>query len=191
MLVNDNPYSMILNSKPESILFHCHRTANVLELNSLSKSHNMAGWRVGMVAGSESNINHILKVKSNFDSGMYKPIQEAAIKALQLSEDWYANLNIEYSQRRIKVWELLDRLGCTYDRGVSGMFVWAGIPKEFKSGEDFADFLLYEKGVFATPGSVFGENGRQYIRFSLCASVEIIEEAIESVETHKVVESCE
>ena len=185
LLVNDNPYSLILNNQIESILSYCTREDAVLELNSLSKSHNMAGWRVGMVSGKESLINHILTIKSNYDSGMFKPVQEAAVKALELDMQWYKDINIEYAQRRIILWEFLDQLGCAYNNKASGMFVWARIPKVFRNGEEFADHLLYEKGIFATPGSVFGDNGQDYIRFSLCAPISVFEESIKRLTTQK------
>lgn len=169
LLVNDNPYSSILNSEPKSIHSYCDRNDPVIELNSLSKSHNMAGWRVGMVSGKAEIINHILKVKSNFDSGMFKPIQKAAIKAMDLGQDWFDSINAEYGDRRQKIWRMLDILKCEYRKDSAGLFVWAQIPKSFESGEQFSDHLLYEKGIFASPGSIFGSNGKQYIRFSLCA----------------------
>ncbi len=178
LLVNDNPYSLVLNKNPKSVLSFLSNYENIIELNSLSKSHNMAGWRVGMLAGSSENVNHILKVKSNFDSGMYKPIQLAAIKALKLEDDWYQDLNAEYEKRRTLIWAILDQLECTYSKESKGLFVWAKIPSEYKNGEDFSDHLLYQKGIFATPGSVFGTNGKRFIRFSLCASQDILKEAI-------------
>jgi aspartate/methionine/tyrosine aminotransferase len=183
LLVNDNPYSLILNNQVESILSYCNNQDPILELNSLSKSHNMAGWRVGMVSGKESLINHILTIKSNYDSGMFKPVQEAAVKALELNEQWYADINIEYAQRRVILWEFLKQVNCSFDKNASGMFVWAKIPKPYKNGEEFADFLLYKKGIFATPGIVFGSNGNQYIRFSLCAPISVFEESIRRLET--------
>jgi len=181
LLVNDNPYSLILNNKAESILSYCDRKDSVLELNSLSKSHNMAGWRVGMVSGKASLINHVLTIKSNYDSGMFKPVQEAAVKALELDEQWYIDINIEYTQRRVILWKFLDQLSCNYSKNAKGMFVWAHIPKAFKNGESFADFLLYKKGIFATPGIVFGSNGNMYIRFSLCAPISVFEESIKRI----------
>jgi len=188
LLVNDNPYSFILNDKPESILSHCNLSDDVMELNSLSKSHNMAGWRIGMLAGSESNIKNVLKVKSNFDSGMFKPIQLAAIKALSLHNDWHRDINKQYAERRKMIWELLDSFHCQYDRRTSGMFVWARIPENYRNGEDFSDYLLYEKGIFAAPGSVFGSNGDSYIRFSLCTPKEELKKVIHRI---KNIESCE
>jgi aspartate/methionine/tyrosine aminotransferase len=182
LVVNDNPYSLILNDNPESLLQVEGASEYVLEMNSLSKSHNMAGFRVGMLCGSESNINNVLKVKSNFDSGMYKPIQIAASKALALDSSWYKELNKSYKKRRDLVWELADKLNCKYQKNSVGMFVWARIPDEYNSGEEFSDHLLYNKNVFATPGIVFGEEGEKYIRFSLCATEETITNAIERCE---------
>lgn len=185
LVVNDNPYSLVLNNKPLSILSFLKKYENILELNSLSKSHNMAGWRIGMLAGSSENINHILKVKSNFDSGMYKPIQLAAIEALNLDLDWYLKINKEYTQRRILIWKILDKLECTYKKESSGLFVWAKIPYNFNNGIEFSDFLLYEKRIFATPGSVFGSNGENFIRFSLCVSQNILQKVLSQTETLK------
>ena len=191
LLVNDNPYSLILNEKPLSILNYLNEYDNLLELNSLSKSHNMAGWRIGMLGGKSVNINHILKVKSNFDSGMYKPIQLAAVKALNLNSNWYSDLNQEYSQRRNLVWKILDNLDCTYSKESSGLFVWAEIPTDFYDSYEFSDYLLYEKGIFATPGLVFGTNGKKYIRFSLCGSQEMLNKILTQLKTLKQRALCE
>jgi aspartate/methionine/tyrosine aminotransferase len=185
LLVNDNPYSLVLNDDPLSLLAFDSTRKNVLELNSLSKSHNMAGWRVGLVAGHEQNIRYILQVKSNFDSGMFKPVQEAATKALQLSQDWFDGLNKIYKERRAMVWEMLEKLGCEFQKNAAGMFVWAKVPQSFSNGEEFSDFLLFEKEIFATPGSVFGSNGEKYIRFSLCAPENELEEAIRRIRLTK------
>jgi aspartate/methionine/tyrosine aminotransferase len=185
LLVNDNPYSLVLNDNPLSLLSFDPSRKHVLELNSLSKSHNMAGWRVGLVAGHEQNIKYILQVKSNFDSGMFKPVQEAAAKALQLSQDWFDGLNKIYKGRREMVWEMLDMLNCVYQKNAAGMFVWAKVPRGFANGEEFSDYLLFEKEIFATPGSVFGSNGDRYIRFSLCAPEHELEEAIKRIRSTK------
>lgn len=190
LLVNDNPYSLILNNQAKSILSFCSRNDHVMELNSLSKSHNMAGWRVGMVAAGETLVNHIVRVKSNFDSGMFKPVQEAAIVALQLENNWYDQINREYTERRIILWQLLDLLGCSYEKDAAGLFVWARIPKGFQDGESFADYLLYRKGIFATPGSVFGRQSGQYIRFSLCAPQSVLHEGISRITNHQMNLSC-
>lgn len=185
LLVNDNPYSLVLNDDPLSLLKFDPARKNVLELNSLSKSHNMAGWRVGLVAGHEQNIRYILQVKSNFDSGMFKPVQEAATKALQLSQDWFDGLNKIYKERREMIWEMLDILNCVYQKNAAGMFVWAKVPRGFANGEEFSDYLLFEKEIFAAPGSVFGSNGEKYIRFSLCAPENELEEAIRRIRSTK------
>ena len=180
VIVNDNPYSFILNDNPQSILQIDGAKEIAMELNSLSKSFNMAGWRVGMLQGNETFIKEVLKVKSQMDSGMFYGIQKGAIAALELSNDWFDNLNGTYKKRRNLVWKLADKLNCTYDKNASGMFVWAKVPKGKKS-EELVDELLYEKDIFSTPGTVFGSNGEGYIRFSLCVSSEIISEAIERI----------
>jgi len=185
LLVNDNPYSLILNDNPVSILSFLNEYDNLIELNSLSKSHNMAGWRVGMLSGSEENISNILKVKSNFNSGMYKPVQLAAVKALKLSADWYGQLNKEYKKRRALVWKILDSLHCTYSLESAGLFVWAKIPKSFANSIEFADYLLHTTGIFAAPGLIFGNNGKGYIRFSLCADQDKLNDALNRVKTLK------
>lgn len=177
LVVNDNPYSFILNDEPRSIL-HIQGAKEVcLELNSLSKTFNMAGWRVGMVLGKSDFINAILKVKSNMDSGMLFGVQKAAIEALNCSKLWYVSLNQVYEERRKLVWQLADALNCTYDTEASGMFIWAKLPPFLKS-EEFIDLLLKENDIFITPGTIFGSNGEGYVRFSLCANTEVIEEAI-------------
>lgn len=187
LLVNDNPYSLILNEKPLSLLQGDPAKSHSLELNSLSKSHNMAGWRIGMVAGSNESINLILKVKSNFDSGMFKPLQLAAAKALQLPKTWYKEINMIYGKRRELVWQMLDHCGCTYNRDTSGMFVWAKVPSFYKNGAELSDKLLYEFSIFTAPGFIFGSNGDHYIRVSLCADTSLIKEALSRVETIKEV----
>jgi aspartate/methionine/tyrosine aminotransferase len=185
LLVNDNPYSLILNTEPLSLLNSDPQKTHVLELNSLSKSHNMAGWRVGMVAGSEENVNHILKVKSNFDSGMFKPVQQAATKALKLPRSWYDDINAVYEKRRSLVWELLDSLQCSYDKNSAGLFVWARIPGNYEHGAALSDELLYDKSVFITPGIVFGSNGNRHIRVSLCAPENDLKETLNRIKTTK------
>ena len=177
LIVNDNPYSFILNETPISILQVDEAKDIALELNSLSKTFNMAGWRVGMVLGNENYINQILKVKSNMDSGMFYGIQKGAIAALQLSDDWFLDQNKIYKERRDLVWKLADALDCSYDKNATGLFVWAKIPGGKKS-EDVTDSILYDKDIFITPGTVFGSQGEGYIRFSLCVTSAIIKEAI-------------
>ena len=178
LLVNDNPYSFVLNAEPASILSIPKAKEVCLELNSLSKTFNMAGWRVGFVLGSEDHINAVLKVKSNMDSGMFYGIQKGAIAALESSDDWFEELTKVYGARRELIYKLADLLGCTYDRKAVGMFVWAKLPEGSAASEDFIDNILYNKDLFITPGTIFGSNGEGYIRFSLCISEEKIKEAI-------------
>lgn len=177
LIVNDNPYSFILNSKPISILQIEDAKEVALELNSLSKTFNMAGWRVGMVLGNANFINQILKVKSNMDSGMFYGIQKGAIEALNLSNDWFLKQNEIYKERRDLVFLLADKLNCTYSKESTGLFVWAKIPKG-KTSEEITDEVLYQKNIFIAPGTVFGSQGEGYIRFSLCVPKETIKEAI-------------
>src|SRR6056300_818840 len=177
LLVKDNPYSFVLNKTPKSILALEGAKEVVLELNSLSKSFNMAGWRVGMLMGRSDLVNNILKVKSNMDSGMFYGIQKGAIEALKCSNMWFATLNNVYHERRQLVWKLAEALNCTYDKNASGLFVWAKLPSYLKS-EEFIDLVLKENHIFITPGTIFGSKGEGYIRFSLCAQTEDLEEAI-------------
>ncbi len=179
LLVNDNPYSFVLNTEPRSLLKIAGAKETVLELNSLSKTFNMAGWRVGMLLGSEAHINAVLKVKSNMDSGMFYGIQKGAIAALKSDETWYKELNAIYAERRALLFAMADKLGCTYDTNAVGMFVWAKLPENAASCETFIDKLLYDKDIFITPGSIFGSNGEGYIRFSLCVTAIKIKEAID------------
>jgi LL-diaminopimelate aminotransferase len=177
LIINDNPYSFILNDKPISILQVEGAKDIALELNSLSKTFNMAGWRVGMVLGNANFINEILKVKSNMDSGMFYGIQKGAIEALQLSDDWFVSQNKVYEERRNLIWQLADKLEATYSKNSTGLFVWAKI-SEGKKSEEVTDSILYDKDIFITPGTIFGSQGEGYIRFSLCVTSEIIKEAI-------------
>ena len=177
LIVNDNPYSFILNDNPLSILEVSGAKDIALELNSLSKTFNMAGWRVGMLLGKSNFIEQVLKVKSNMDSGMFYGIQKGAIEALQLSNDWFENQNKEYEERRRLIFKIADKLGCTYNDNSTGLFVWAKIP-DGKLSEQITDKILYEKHIFITPGTVFGSKGEGYIRFSLCVSKEIINQAL-------------
>ena len=169
MLVNDNPYSFILNDNPLSLLETEGARDFAIELNSLSKTFNMAGWRVGMVVGKGEIIKSILQVKSNMDSGMFLGIQKGAVKALNCSKEWFKELNKTYIKRRKIVWEIFDILGCSYNKESAGLFVWAKLPKG-RSAIEFTDQLLKEKDVFMTPGSIFGKNGKDYVRASLCVS---------------------
>lgn len=177
IIVNDNPYSFILNENPMSILSVDGAKEIALELNSLSKTFNMAGWRVGMVLGSAENIKSILQVKSNMDSGMFYGIQQGAIAALQSDDNWFINLNATYEKRRELAWKIADVLGCTYNKDSAGLFVWAKLPKG-KSAEQVADELLYNYNVFLTPGTVFGSNGQGYIRLSLCVTEELLQQVL-------------
>ncbi|HEA23025.1 MAG TPA: aminotransferase class I/II-fold pyridoxal phosphate-dependent enzyme [Pricia antarctica] len=179
LLINDNPYSFVLNSSPKSILSVDGAKEVALELNSLSKTFNMAGWRVGMVLGNKEYLEAVLKVKSNMDSGMFYGIQKGAITALYSAEDWFDGLNTVYNKRRELIFELADSLQCTYDRNAVGMFVWAKLPEGSKNAETFIDEILYDKNIFITPGTIFGKNGEGYIRFSLCVTEGKIREAID------------
>lgn len=180
LVVNDNPYSFVLNDYPRSILKYKGAKDFCLELNSLSKTFNMAGWRVGMVLGKTEYINAILKVKSNMDSGMFYGIQKGAIEALKCSKMWFISLNSVYEERRQKVWELATALNCTYDVSATGLFVWAKLPPHIKA-EEYIDKILKEHSIFIAPGTIFGSNGEGYIRFSLCAPLEDLHEAISRV----------
>lgn len=191
MVVNDNPYSFILSSEPLSILETEGAKDCCLELNSLSKAHNMSGWRLGMVAGDADSIREIRKVKSQMDSGMFKPLQMAAVKALEAGPEWFSRLNDEYRRRKEHVWRLFDEIGAVYEKDSAGLFVWgkvgpdnpyaAGGDPSKTLGERVSDKLLYEKGVFVTPGFIFGHGGDDYIRASLCAPIPTIEKAIRMV----------
>jgi aspartate/methionine/tyrosine aminotransferase len=177
LLVNDNPYSFVLNDKPMSLLQVEGAKEVALELNSLSKTFNMAGWRVGMVLGSATLIDSVLKVKSNMDSGMFYGIQKGAVAALQSDQSWFDSMNEVYKKRRALTEQLAEKLNCeVYKEGV-GLFVWAKLPAGIASAEDFIDKILYEKSIFITPGTIFGSNGEGYIRFALCVKEEKVQEA--------------
>jgi LL-diaminopimelate aminotransferase len=181
LVVHDNPYSFILNETPTSILSVDGAKDVAIELNSLSKSQNMAGWRVGIMCGAKERIEEVLRFKSNMDSGMFLPVQLAAAKALSLGKDWYDGVNKIYNERKEKAFELLDLLNCNYDKTQAGMFVWAKISASFDDGYKLSDDVLYNANVFITPGGIFGNNGNAYIRVSLCAPVEKFEEAIDRI----------
>jgi LL-diaminopimelate aminotransferase len=185
LLANDNPYSLVLpNEKPLSLLSLPNAKECCLEFNSLSKSHNMAGWRVGMVLGRQDYLQCVLRVKSNMDSGMFQPVQHAAIQALSNSDAWHEARNEVYAQRRNKVYELLDLLQCSYQKEAVGMFVWARVPDTVTDVEAFLDKVLYEAGVFLTPGKIFGTQGERYLRVSLCLPENTIEEATKRINKH-------
>lgn len=181
LIVHDNPYSFILNDEPKSLLSIDGAKDVVIELNSLSKSHNMAGWRVGVLCGAAERINEVLRFKSNMDSGMFLPLQLAAAKALSLGKEWHEEVNAVYKERRKKVFELLDLLNCAYSESHVGLFIWAKIPTTYKDGYALADEVLYQSNVFITPGGIFGNAGNGYIRISLCGSIERFEEAIRRI----------
>lgn len=187
LIIHDNPYSFILNDNPMSLLSVEGAKDVVIELNSLSKSHNMAGWRVGMLVGSKEKIDEVLRFKSNMDSGMFLPLQLASAEALKLDREWHDGLNKIYAERREKVFELLDLLNCDYSREQVGMFVWAAIPSNYKDCYALSDEVLYEANVFITPGGIFGSAGEQFIRVSLCSDIKNFEEAIKRVEKMKAV----
>jgi LL-diaminopimelate aminotransferase len=181
LICHDNPYSFILNHHPMSILSIPGAKEVAIELNSLSKSHNMAGWRIGVLCGAKDRIDEVLRFKSNMDSGMFLPMQLAAAKALQLPKSWYDEVNAIYTNRRKKVFELLDLLQCAYDTSQAGMFVWAKIPATYKTGFELSDDVLYHTGVFITPGGIFGNAGNEYIRVSLCSPEEKFAESINRI----------
>ncbi len=178
LIVNDNPYSFILNDSPSSILKADGAKDTALELNSLSKTFHMAGWRVGMLLGNKNLLEKVLKVKTQMDSGMFYGIQKGAIAALNISSNWFQRINKIYQKRREIIWKIADKLECSYDQNSSGMFVWAKLPQG-KNAEAMVDHLLYEKDIFVAPGTIFGTKGEQYIRFSLCVSEEKIKEALD------------
>jgi aspartate/methionine/tyrosine aminotransferase len=182
VVVNDNPYSLILNKKPLSIMQIEGAKECCIELNSMSKSHNMPGWRVGMIAANATFIGWILKVKSNVDSGMFRPMQLAAAAALHNEDTWHEAMNIElYAQRRAVAEQIMDALGCTYRKDQVGMFVWGKIPDALADVEQLTEKILHQAKVFITPGFIFGSNGARYIRISLCATQEKLTQALERV----------
>ncbi len=184
LICHDNPYSFILNDHPYSIMEVENAKEVVLELNSLSKSHNMAGWRVGMMTGSPSHITSVMKVLSNIQSGMFLSVQKGAVQALSNPPDWYKQINKVYESRRKKAWEILDLLGCSYEKDQSGLFIWARLPENQKSSIDFVDELLNKAHVFITPGAIFGNQGKPYIRISLCSKIDLLEKAKNRIKKH-------
>ena len=185
LVVHDNPYSFILNETPMSILSVDGAMEVAVELNSLSKSQNMAGWRVGILCGAKDRIEEVLRFKSNMDSGMFLPVQLAAAKALSLGKEWYDSINKIYKERKEKAFEILDLLKCTYDVSQAGMFVWAKVPSAFKDSFALSDEVLYNTNVFITPGGIFGSNGNNYVRISLCAPIDKFEEAIARIKNSR------
>lgn len=182
VVVNDNPYSLILNREPLSIMQIEGAKDCCIEFNSMSKSHNMPGWRVGMIAANPTFIQWILKVKSNIDSGMFRPLQLAAAEALHNEDAWHEAMNIDlYGKRRAVAEQIMDILGCTYDKNQVGMFVWGKIPADLNDVEELTEKILHEARVFITPGFIFGSNGARYIRISLCATEAKLTEALERI----------
>jgi aspartate/methionine/tyrosine aminotransferase len=181
VICNDNPYSFILNDDKLSILSVPGAKDICIELNSMSKSHNMAGWRMAMLATNAEFIQWILKVKSNVDSGMYKPMMVAATKALQNTKAWHDEMNAVYAKRRILALQIMDALGCAYDTKQVGLFIWAKIPEKYKDSGELADEILYGKNVFITPGFIFGDKGKRYVRISLCCPEGMLAEALQRV----------
>ena len=186
LIINDNPYSLILNDHPLSILSIEGADEVALELNSLSKSHNMAGWRVGWAAGRKDIIDAMLRVKSNMDSGMFLGIQHAAIESLKNGKEWFEKQNVIYSERKTAACKILDELGCAYSQNQSGMFVWAKVPDKIDNVEKWIDEILYATKVFITPGFIFGDAGKRFIRISLCSPVEKMNEALTRIRNFNV-----
>ena len=179
LIVNDNPYSFILNERKLSILAIDGAKDISMEMNSMSKSHNMAGWRMAMLAGNEQFVKWVLAVKSNVDSGMFRPMMIAAVQSLRNSEEWHNEMNYVYDRRRELAYKIMDLLECKYDKNQVGMFIWAKIPDTWKNAGELADKILYETNVFITPGFIFGSNGNRYIRISLCSSESMLKEVLE------------
>jgi aspartate/methionine/tyrosine aminotransferase len=185
LIAHDNPYSFILNDKPLSLLQVPGAKDVAIEMNSLSKSHNMAGWRMGMMASNEKFISWVLKVKSNIDSGQFKPVMLAAAKALSAPDSWYKQLNEVYKERRVVAEKIMTALGCTFDPAQRGLFLWGRIPDSEEGSEAVADRILHDARVFITPGFIFGSNGNRYIRISLCAPVDKLNEALNRINNIK------
>lgn len=182
IIVNDNPYSFILNENRLSILSVEGAKDICIELNSMSKSHNMPGWRMGMLASNAQFITWVLRVKSNMDSGMFRPMQMAAVAALKNSEEWHKEMNIQvFAKRRALAGAIMDKLGCTYDEQQVGMFLWGKIPGSYADSGELADKVLYGARVFITPGFIFGDKGNRYIRISLCAKEEMLQQALDRI----------
>ncbi|MFR7781402.1 MAG: pyridoxal phosphate-dependent aminotransferase [Parabacteroides distasonis] len=182
IICNDNPYSFILNEHPLSILSIPGAKEICIEMNSMSKAHNMPGWRMAMLASNAQFVQWILKVKSNIDSGQFKPMQYAAVEALSAMKEWYDNMNRVYRSRRDLAGQIMRTLGCEYDENQVGMFLWGRIPDSAESSEAIANKVLYEANVFLTPGFIFGSRGERYIRISLCCKNETLEEALKRIE---------
>jgi aspartate/methionine/tyrosine aminotransferase len=189
LLCNDNPYSHTLSEDPFSIFQLEGSHTHAIELNSLSKSHSMAGARVGMMTGQPNLLDPVFKVQSSFSSGMFYPIQQGAITALKQGEEAFQARNAIYRARRKLIWELMDMIGCTYSRDTGGLFVWARVPNTYLNGQELSDQLLRSAHVFLTPGIVFGTRGESYIRASLCQPEQVIQEAINRIHTYQSTKS--
>jgi len=185
IICNDNPYSFILNEHPRSILATPGAKEVCIELNSMSKAHNMPGWRMGMLASNAQFVQWVLRVKSNIDSGQFLPMQSAVVEALKADRSWYDGMNAVYRKRRVLAGKLMEALGCSYDERQVGLFLWGRIPDSVASAEDLADRVLYKSNVFITPGSIFGSAGNRYIRISLCCKEEMLNRALESVNSEQ------
>lgn len=182
IICNDNPYSFILNEHPLSILSIPGAKDICIELNSMSKAHNMPGWRMAMLASNKQFVQWILKVKSNIDSGQFKPMQHAAVEALAAPKAWYDKMNETYRSRRTLAGEIMHTLGCTYDENQVGMFLWGRIPDIYSGSEELADKVLYEANVFLTPGFIFGSQGNRFIRISLCCNNQMLQKALTRIQ---------
>ena len=186
IICNDNPYSFILNDQPLSILSVPGAKDICIEMNSMSKAHNMPGWRMAMLASNAQFVQWILKVKSNIDSGQFKPMQHAAVEALKAPKEWYDNMNRTYRSRRDLAGQIMHAIGCTYDENQVGMFLWGKIPAEAEGSEALANKVLYEANVFITPGFIFGSCGERYVRISLCCKNEALQEALMRIKELKI-----
>jgi aspartate/methionine/tyrosine aminotransferase len=182
IICNDNPYSFILNDRKLSILSVDGAKDICIEMNSMSKSHNMAGWRIAMLASNRQFVEWVLRVKSNVDSGMFRPMMIAAAEALKNPKEWHDQINVVYARRRNIAFKILDLLGCTYDTRQVGLFVWGKIPDRYKDAGELADEILYGKNVFITPGFIFGDKGNRYVRISLCCPEPTLEEVVRRIE---------
>lgn len=182
LIVHDNPYSFILNEEPMSICGSEGWRDCAVELNSLSKSHNMAGWRIGWLVGKAEHVSEVIRFKSNMDSGMFLPMQLAAVEALNAEDSWHSDLNKIYARRQKKAMELLKILDCKFSKKQQGLFVWAKVPKQYKDGYELADKILYGANVFITPGGIFGSQGNNYVRVSLCCDEKVFDTAMERIQ---------
>ena len=189
LIVNDNPYSFILREEPKSLMSIEGAKEVAMELNSLSKSHNMAGWRVGMLLGKQELISIVLKFKSNMDSGMFLPLQLGAVEALNNPPSWYKDNNAIYRKRQAVVFKIMEALDCSFQKEQGGMFVWAKIPSNYTDSYTLSDEVLYDTDVFVTPGGIFGSQGEQYVRISLCNKVEVLEQSLARIITWKTKKS--